>query len=240
MMEDKTFIHAPRRTPALVALALAALAALALAAFVSAPGASAASGGAGLGGKTVNNGNDSGNNSECKNASLGKRTLRKGSCGVDVLTLHWFLSARNLKSGTGKTFANVTESSVIKFQKDKGLEATGVVNKKTVEEAKDTMKKGEVSYYGPGFWGNRTACGQKLKKKTIGVAVPVEKIKKFPCGSKVLLYYKGKWVRAKVIDTGGFGGHGRSWDLTARTAKLLNKNYASDGVFTVRAATSKK
>jgi len=238
-METKLLNQASGRTAAITASLVAAIALLAM--IIVATPSEAASGGVGLGlvGNTGNNTGNNNANGKCKKANLGKRTLKKGSCGQDVLTLHWFLRAKKLDSASGKVFADRTERAVIDFQQDANLEPTGVVNKATVAAVKKTMSKGKASWYGPGFFGNRTACGKKLKKKTIGVAVPVEKAKKFPCGTKVLLNYKGRWVRARVIDTGGFGKYGRKWDLTSHTAKLLNKNWKSDGVFTVRAAVQK-
>lgn len=244
-MEDKVLNQALARKPAIataVAVVVIALVVALMAALLVTSPAGAASGGSGLGTTNGGGGNTNGNSSskKCKKANLGKRTLRKGSCGADVVTLHWFLKARKLAAGSGKLFASRTEKSVVKFQKSQNLSPTGVVNKSTVKAAKKRMKSGAASYYGPGFWGNYTACGTKLKKSTIGVAVPAEKIKKYPCGTKILLNYKGRWVRAQVIDTGGFGGHGRAWDLTEKTAKLLNKNYASHGVFNVRSAVQSK
>jgi rare lipoprotein A len=77
------------------------------------------------------------------------------------------------------------------------------------------MKNQYASWYGPGFYGNRTACGKKLKKKTVGVAH-----KKLPCGTRVAFAYNGQWVRAKVIDRGPYV-KGRKWDLTYATAMQL-------------------
>lgn len=72
-----------------------------------------------------------------------------------------------------------------------------------------------ASWYGPGFYGNRTACGQTLKRSTIGVAH-----KTMPCGTKLTLRYRGKNVRVRVIDRGPYA-HGREFDLTERTKKKL-------------------
>ena len=61
------------------------------------------------------------------------------------------------------------------------------------------MKRQESSWYGPGFFGNRTACGQNLKKSTMGVAH-----RTLPCGTKVVFGYRGRYVRTRVIDRGPF------------------------------------
>ena len=72
-----------------------------------------------------------------------------------------------------------------------------------------------ASWYGPGFWGRRTACGIRLKRSTLGVAH-----KKLPCGTNVELYHRGRTITVPVIDRGPFA-RGRTWDLTAATAEAL-------------------
>jgi rare lipoprotein A (peptidoglycan hydrolase) len=69
--------------------------------------------------------------------------------------------------------------------------------------------------YGPGLYGRRTACGQRLKRSTIGLAH-----RKLPCGTLVTLYRRGRLVTAQVIDRGPFSA-GVSWDLTAAAAAQL-------------------
>jgi rare lipoprotein A len=73
-----------------------------------------------------------------------------------------------------------------------------------------------ASWYGPGFYGNRTACGQTLESDTLGVAH-----KSLPCGTKVRFHYRGNTVTAPVIDRGPYAGD-REWDLTAETKSRLN------------------
>ena len=73
----------------------------------------------------------------------------------------------------------------------------------------------EASYYGPGFWGGSTACGQTLEPGTIGVAH-----RTLPCGTKVRFYYRGHKVTAPVIDRGPYSGN-REWDLTEATKDRL-------------------
>jgi len=77
-------------------------------------------------------------------------------------------------------------------------------------------KASEASWYGPGFYGNRTACGQMLKPNTLGVAH-----KTLPCGTKVALYYHGHAVTVPVIDRGPYAA-GREYDLTAETKHRLH------------------
>ncbi|HEU0023719.1 MAG TPA: septal ring lytic transglycosylase RlpA family protein [Thermoleophilaceae bacterium] len=72
-----------------------------------------------------------------------------------------------------------------------------------------------ASWYGPGFYGNRTACGDTLAYGTLGVAH-----KWLPCGTKVTVRYRGRSVTVPVIDRGPYSGD-REWDLTGATKSRI-------------------
>lgn len=74
----------------------------------------------------------------------------------------------------------------------------------------------QASYYGPGFYGGRTACGQTLTTSTQGVAH-----KTLPCGTRVTLRYRGREVTVPVIDRGPYAA-GREYDLTSATRNRLS------------------
>jgi hypothetical protein len=78
-----------------------------------------------------------------------------------------------------------------------------------------------ASWYGPGFFGRRTACGGRLTRRTLGVAH-----KTLPCGTDVQLYHRGKTITVPVIDRGPFHP-GREWDLTHATARALGMSATS-------------
>ncbi len=67
-----------------------------------------------------------------------------------------------------------------------------------------------ISWYGPGFYGKRTACGQALTTTLVGVAH-----RTLACGTKVTFRNpaNGRIVTVPVVDRGPFVS-GRSWDLT--------------------------
>ena len=65
-----------------------------------------------------------------------------------------------------------------------------------------------ISWYGPGLYGNGTACGQKLTKDLVGVAH-----RTLPCGTLVTFRNKGVVLTAPVIDRGPYVS-GRTWDLS--------------------------
>jgi hypothetical protein len=73
----------------------------------------------------------------------------------------------------------------------------------------------KATYFGPGLFGNRTACGQRLTRGLRGIAH-----RSLPCGSIVELVYKGRILRAPVVDRGPFA-RGIRYDLTQATARDL-------------------
>jgi rare lipoprotein A len=79
----------------------------------------------------------------------------------------------------------------------------------------------EVSWYGPGFYGHRTACGLALTKSLLGVAH-----RTLPCGTKVTFRNpkNGKTITVPVVDRGPYVA-GRHWDLTGATCTALGHCY---------------
>ncbi len=73
----------------------------------------------------------------------------------------------------------------------------------------------KATQYGPGFYGKKTACGQRLRKATIGLANRTLK-----CGESVAIYYRGRTLVVPVIDRGPYA-NGADWDLTEATGKAL-------------------
>jgi hypothetical protein len=83
------------------------------------------------------------------------------------------------------------------------------------------FKSAFATIYGPGLWGHRTACGQRLRKTTLGVASRTLK-----CGTKVAVDFRGHEITVPVIDRGPFTNRA-SWDLTLATADALGVKVTS-------------
>jgi rare lipoprotein A len=79
----------------------------------------------------------------------------------------------------------------------------------------EVFKPSEGTLYGPGFYGNKTYCGQTLTKKTLGVASRTLK-----CGTKVAINYKDHVIVVPVIDRGPYDTKA-DWDLTMATGKKI-------------------
>ncbi len=86
-----------------------------------------------------------------------------------------------------------------------------------------------ATWYGPGFYGNKTACGLELTETLVGVAH-----RTLPCGTMVAIHYGSKTILAPVVDRGPFGGKAK-WDLTKGAADLLGFT-ATDRIGTMAAA----
>ncbi len=76
--------------------------------------------------------------------------------------------------------------------------------------------KALATWYGPGFYGRRTACGQTLTSIVVGVAN-----RSLPCGTLVRLRYGSHTAVVPVIDRGPYGRIGAEWDLTTGAASAL-------------------
>lgn len=78
-----------------------------------------------------------------------------------------------------------------------------------------------ATWYGPGFYGKRTACGQRLTRRLVGVAN-----RRLRCGTQVQVSFRGRTIIAPVVDRGPFAHHAQ-WDLTAAAAKQIGMTVTS-------------
>jgi hypothetical protein len=78
------------------------------------------------------------------------------------------------------------------------------------------LAKTKATWYGPGFYGRRTACGQTLTKRTEGVAH-----RTLPCGTQVEIRRGGRSVVVPVIDRGPFANKA-DFDLTKNVADAVD------------------
>lgn len=84
-----------------------------------------------------------------------------------------------------------------------------------------------ATWYGPGLYGNGTACGQRYTTRIRGVAIGHDALGRWlaNCGDVFVIRYKGRTVRVRVIDrcpgcrVTAYSNH--RFDLSARTAQDL-------------------
>ncbi len=82
----------------------------------------------------------------------------------------------------------------------------------------------DVSWYGPGFYGGRTACGQAYTTTILGVAN-----RTLPCGTLVTFRNpdNGRTITVPVIDRGPYVA-GRQWDLSGAACIALGHCYSGE------------
>ena len=78
-----------------------------------------------------------------------------------------------------------------------------------------------ATWYGPGFYGNHTACGEKLTRSIVGLAD-----RTLPCGTAVSVSYNGLTLTIPVIDRGPYA-NGATLDLTRAAAQELGLKQTS-------------
>jgi rare lipoprotein A len=79
----------------------------------------------------------------------------------------------------------------------------------------------DISWYGPGFFGSGTACGQTYTREILGVAH-----RSLPCGTLVTFRnpVNGRQITVPVIDRGPYVA-GRTWDMSRALCVYLDHCY---------------
>jgi rare lipoprotein A (peptidoglycan hydrolase) len=183
---------------------------------VTVASAQASSGGVGAPGSDSQRGSGS-TGAYATQASFGTRVLRVGMQGEDVRVMNGIVTSKGYGRATSVTdrFESPTAAAIREFQRRWGLAVTGVVNRITAKTLTRSMKRAGATWYGPGFYGNRTACGRVLRPGTIGVAH-----RTLRCGTRVTFAYRGRHLVVPVIDRGPYT-RGNTFDLTSGAATAL-------------------
>lgn len=129
----------------------------------------------------------------------------------------WVREATATANGRGRFVARWRTDHIGVFSL-RAVPATG--NEVRAAQVADTVqvtvyRPAQATWYGRGWYGRTTACGQKLTPRLMGVAH-----KTLPCGTKVAFLFRGRTVTVPVVDRGPYG-HGISWDLTTAAAERL-------------------
>ena len=85
-----------------------------------------------------------------------------------------------------------------------------------------------VTWYGPGFYGNRTACGVPYTRTIVGVAH-----RTLPCGTLVRFKWHGITAVAPVIDRGPYASAAHVFDFSAAlSCKVFKPRGVRNACFT--------
>jgi rare lipoprotein A (peptidoglycan hydrolase) len=155
-------------------------------------------------------------------ATLGNRALAKGASGADVKTLQGVLKRKGYSfPKISGHFGPKTKAAVKRFQRRHGLKADGKVGARTNKALAAGWRTKTATFYGPGLYGRKTACGRTLSHGLRGVAH-----KKLPCGTRVPIYYAGRIVILPVVDRGPYT-RGVTFDITSGAARALGMSATS-------------
>lgn len=149
-------------------------------------------------------------------SSAGGRTIEIQRNGHET-NWRWANTAHATASGNGSYSITWNANHIGRFEFRAVVEnrsgAHAAANSPAVTAT--VYRMATATYYGPGFFGSKTACGETLRKSTIGVAN-----RTLPCGTPVAIYYNGRTTTVPVIDRGPYA-NGADWDLTEATATKL-------------------
>ena len=135
----------------------------------------------------------------------------------DLKRQAWVASARARVQKDGTYIARWRTNTIGRFRvravlaSGSGAQASAA----TPEIAVTIYKPAVATWYGPGFYGNTTACGLEMTKSLVGVAH-----RTLPCGTQVAITYGGRSMIVPVVDRGPFA-NGADWDLTYAAATAL-------------------
>ena len=146
---------------------------------------------------------------------------------IFCLTLGAFIAGIGGCASTTRTHSR--KFSSISHTKQNQCRSTYMVNGKkycVLKSARGFTQKGEASWYGPGFHGQKTASGKRYDQNKMTAAH-----KTLPFGTKIIVTnsHNKKSVKVKINDRGPFHGS-RIIDLSRRAAKKIG----IDGVAKVR------
>jgi rare lipoprotein A len=134
---------------------------------------------------------------------------------LDPATAAWTRQARTTVRDDGTFVARWRARETGQFQL-RAVVRGGASSAAVSPELPRTVYRGAVAtWYGPGFYGNTTACGIELTPDLVGIAH-----RSLPCGTNVAVRYGSRTLVLPVVDRGPFGSEAR-WDLTEAAAQQL-------------------
>ena len=152
----------------------------------------------------------------------------------DGTTRAWATVASAVVAADGTYLARWRADAAGQYRVRAVLEPTGeaVAASASPELTITVHRPAMATWYGPGFYGRRTACGVRMTRSLLGVAH-----KTLPCGTQVAVLYKGRRITVPVVDRGPFR-RDTQWDLTAATAGALGFKF-TDRLGAVRLRSAK-
>jgi hypothetical protein len=144
---------------------------------------------------------------------LARRTVRVQQ--LDPATQRWTVLARTTVRRDGHFLARWRARQTGQFRLRAVVRREASSASVSPELPLTVFRAAVASWYGPGFFGNTTACGMELTPELAGVAH-----RSLPCGTNVAVHYGSRTIVVPVVDRGPYGSEA-SWDLTQAAAQQL-------------------
>lgn len=148
-----------------------------------------------------------------KNPLLSKKILP-----YEISNLTYFSNWKNLSIKTSQKYEEKDKIEEKEYEYSSNIKMKNAKNREILNVEKENssdLKTARASWYGPKFYGKRTANGELFTKNIVSFAHCSMEF-----GTKVKFYYKGKTVIAHCNDRGPFI-KGREFDFSYKTAKIL-------------------
>jgi hypothetical protein len=165
-------------------------------------------------------------------AAAGGRTVTVER--LDALTGQWLPVAYAVADAQGDFLATWRADRAGRQELRVRLDAgAGAVAAAAPQVSVTVFRRTRATWYGPGFYGRRTACGLRMSRTLHGVAH-----RTLRCGTLVTVFFGGRSLTVPVIDRGPFR-KGVAFDLTAATAQALGfRTSGTIGAMPVRPAAA--
>jgi peptidoglycan lytic transglycosylase len=161
------------------------------------------------------------------NAMLGKKVRFRGAVDsqlagrrvvvqyLDPTSQAWTKQARTTVKPDGTFVARWKPRYIGQFRTRALVGGAAHTASASPELPLNVFRPAVATWYGPGFYGKKTACGLEMTEDLVGVAH-----RSLPCGTNVAVHYGSTTVVLPVVDRGPYSGEAK-WDLTAAAANML-------------------
>ncbi|MGB3346108.1 MAG: septal ring lytic transglycosylase RlpA family protein [Candidatus Humimicrobiia bacterium] len=155
-----------------------------------------------------------------KNASINSYQIYKEVDRIERKNHNLYIEKYNYYVANNNLYSEIYNIDNIEIKEALAYkEKSNSINKERIAdngvENSSNLRTARASWYGPRFYGKKTANGELFTKSIISFAH-----KTFPFGTEVKFYYNNKTVIAHCNDKGPYK-NGAEFDLSYGTAKIL-------------------
>lgn len=155
-----------------------------------------------------------------KNVSINNYQIYKEVDRIEGKNHNLYIEEYNYYVANNNLYSEIYNIDNVEFKEALAYkEKSNSINKERIAdngvENSSNLRTARASWYGPRFYGKRTANGELFTKSIISFAH-----KTLPFGTEVKFYYNNKTVIAHCNDKGPYK-NGAEFDLSYKTAKIL-------------------